>query len=422
MIKLDKTYFDKLYNIKHDEKQISEIIEHCRNEMESGDVGFYTLPEKMKPVLVEIKAYIASLPKEIDTFLLIGVGGSALGPQTIDQAFRTHKTKNKFICLDNTDPDVLTDILETIDPKKTLVNVISKSGGTLETMANFSIIHEKFKSILGEDVYKNYVFTTDPLKSSLKDYAGDHNVQCFYIPSNVGGRFSVLSPVGLLMSEFMGYNSEKLLSGADELVKQFFDSQKNNNYSVAMDYALSKYYAYKNENKTVSVLMPYSSKLGKFSAWYKQLWGESLGKRFDLDGREIFTGQTPVQAIGSIDQHSILQYLIEGQNVNFVSFIKVKSRRKINTEKLSLLKPNFINIDLGKINNDQLDSSAEALVNENRSNITVELEKLDENHIGMLFLTFELSAAIWGKILGINPYDQPGVELGKKIIEIKYMK
>ena len=420
MIRLNKTHFDKIYDVKHDENQIAELVEHCRYEMNSGKIGFYTLPEKMKSVLSEIKKYIASLPNQIDTFLLIGVGGSALGPQTIDQAFRTYKTKKKFICLDNTDPDVLTDILETIDPKKTLVNVISKSGGTLETMANLSIIHEKFKSVLGNDVYKNYVFTTDPEKSKLKDYAKVHNVKCFYIPSNVGGRFSVLTPVGLLMAEFMGYDSEQLLKGADELVQTFFHPLSTTHQSLVIDYAFSSFHAFREEKKSVSVLMPYSSKLANLSAWYKQLWGESLGKRFDLNGNEVFTGQTPVACVGSIDQHSILQYLIEGPNKNLVTFIKVNSRDKVNTEQFDLLKSDFTNIDLGKINNDQLDSTAEALANENRPCLTLEIEQLDEYHLGQLILFFELVTAIWGKLLCINPYDQPGVELGKKIIEKKY--
>ena len=418
MIRLDRRFFDKIYNIQIDDKQKKELVQHCLNEKVSSKVGFYNLPKLMKPVLKEIRSFVKSLPAEIDTFLLIGVGGSALGPQTIDEALRTSKTKKKFICLDNTDPDVLNDVLDTINLEKTVVNVVSKSGSTLETMVNFSVIHDVFYSKLKEKSYQHYVFTTDPENSCLKDYAEEHNVKCFYIPPNVGGRFSVLSPVGLLMTEFMGYNGTKLLNGAERIISSFFDDTDPQAKNDLLDYTLLKFHAFRNDHKSVSVMMPYSSKLAHFSAWYKQLWGESLGKRTDLDGANIYVGQTPVAAVGSVDQHSILQYLIEGPKSAIMTFIKINKRVSIHTVEHPLLNTMFSNTNIGNLNNKQLNASAEALANEGRPSLILEIETLNETSLGQLFIFFEFVTSVWGKLLNINPYDQPGVELGKKLLKI----
>jgi glucose-6-phosphate isomerase len=415
--KMLNAFFEKSSHFLFKKEQFSELLKKLEAEKNSETIGFYHLPQTMKKTVDEIKSYIQSLPKEIDTFLQIGVGGSALGPQTICNALHKKSSEKKFLLLDNSDPDLVAEILETIQPEKTLVNVVSKSGGTLEPAVNFALVYNFMKEKLGEAVNKHLVFTTDPENGYLKEISIRENIPTFSIPQNVGGRFSVLTPVGLLVSEFLGLNTSEMLQGANDITEIAFKDNLDEN--VVLKYSLTAFSAYE-EGKNISVLMPYSSRLEKFAAWYKQLWAESLGKKQN----EKFVGQAPISSVGAIDQHSILQLLMEGEDKFITTFIKVLKRStvKIQPGIGGLVKKEFYGHDLGFVNNAQCDSTAEALAEVGRPSITLEIDKLDEYHLGMLFHFFELATAAWGQILGINAYNQPGVELGKQIISKKFSK
>lgn len=397
---VDKTEFDRFVQ----NQDINHVHNTLRTWAESDKIGFINLPS-LHFEHAEIKQYIANLPSEIDTFLLIGIGGSSLGPITIYEALKQNTNGKKFYCLENTDPDKTSEILGNINPKRTLVNVISKSGGTTETMVNFFRVYSLFSAELGKNCDKHFVFTTDPNDGLLNVLAKEKNISCFHIPKNVGGRFSVLTPVGLLMAEFLGLNIEKLNQGALDYSKHV---NKENNSTL--DFALIHFFLSKEKNVNISVLMPYASRMKELTNWFKQLWAESIGKTETV-------GQTPVSAIGAVDQHSLVQLFMEGPKDKLISFIKVQKFYSDETIQNPFELLPSLDIYNGKAFGDllniQLDATAYALTKNGRFNLSIEIPEISEYYIGQLFYFFELATAYSGILNQINPFDQPGVESGK---------
>src|SRR5206468_3190907 len=244
--------------------------------------------------------------------LILGIGGSALGPAAIDAALSHPKSNRRLIVLDNIDPDFIRDSLDSISAHDTIVNIIAKSGVTAETMATFAIVRNWMNEAIGEaKARERFVVTTDPEKGDLLAIARQENYPAFVIPPNVGGRFSVLTPVGTLPAALMGFNVEALMAGArkaaDQARRPFFENP-------ALAAAFIEFVLERERAKRILVLFPYSQPLWKFAFWFKQLWGESLGKKMDRRGREVYYGQTPTAALGVTDQHSQLQLFIEGPN------------------------------------------------------------------------------------------------------------
>jgi glucose-6-phosphate isomerase len=349
--------------------------------------------------------------------LVIGIGGSALGPTAIDSALAQPHSGKRLIALDNIDPDFICDQLDLLSPKDTLVNVIAKSGVTPETMATFGVVRQWMVNALGETkAREHFVVTTDPEKGDLLAIARQENYPAFVIPPNIGGRFSVLTPVGTLPAALMGFNIEAMMEGARSAVAQaqkpFFDNP-------ALVAAFVQFVLERERRKTILVLFPYSQALWKFAFWFKQLWGESLGKKVDRRGREVHYGQTPTAALGVTDQHSQLQLFIEGPNDK--SFLFWMPREFRNLLPIDNPYPQFDSMLYLKNKTMSELFAAERLATEialteaGRPNATVTVDRINEESIGNLMMFSQYLTAYTGEFYDINAFDQPGVEYGKKL-------
>ena len=291
---------------------------------QDNTLGFYNLPFTAE-LADEIEKYTDAAKKRFKSYVHIGIGGSALGPialqTSLSESYYNFKSKPQMYFPDNVDPDWLNDLLKSIDVSKTLFHIVSKSGATTETAATTLYFMRILKESLGDSFYKNLLFTTDPVKGLLNQIAREYPIKCFRIPNGVGGRFSVLSPVGLVSASLAGIPIKELLSGAAKMAKICDTDDLANN--PAFIYAVI-HYLYMGRGKNISVMMPYSNKLRLLSDWYGQLWAESLGKRYDVDKNIIEVGQTPLKALGATDQHSQIQLYIEGPNDKVITFIEVE--------------------------------------------------------------------------------------------------
>jgi glucose-6-phosphate isomerase len=351
---------------------------------------------------------------------LLGIGGSSLGTKAVDCALKHSKNRNdiNLIFLENCDPNEVSALLSGVKAKDTLFIMISKSGSTIETtsLAKY-VIAKFFKTIDNPRLKKRFLIITDE-DSPLDRFGKEFNLERFYIAPNVGGRFSVLSAVGLLPLAILGYDIRKLLLGAAKFKKSFFDANEFEMIKKAL------YYVYNHEKYPINVLFSYSSSLDKLTAWYVQLWAESLGK-IDKDGKNV--GLTPIGLVGSVDQHSFLQLIVEGPKNKSVTFVKVKEFK--NNSKIpnitikNLEKTDFVNgLNLADLLNAQCEATLETLVEKNIPVDIIELDTLNEESIGALIFYYELLTAIAGKAFGINTYDQPGVEFGKRKLFEKLSK
>ncbi|MCX7987947.1 MAG: hypothetical protein N2647_00700, partial [Thermodesulfovibrio sp.] len=259
---------------------------------------------------------IGKKAREYEYFIILGIGGSALGPKVILESlspFHNLRKKPKVFIYDNVDPATLKNIIEIIDLKKTLINVISKSGSTSETLASFLILWRLVRD-RKLDVREHFVFTTDPEKGNLRRLAEEYEIPALGIPKNVVGRYSVLSPVGLLLAEAIGIESEALLAGAREISDRTFKDNINENPMAFL--AACLYLMDTLKGRKIVVFLPYSDRLKTLSEWFCQLWAESLGK----EGK----GTTPYPSIGTTDQHSQLQIWMEGPEDKLILFIGVE--------------------------------------------------------------------------------------------------
>ena len=345
--------------------------------------------------------------------LVLGIGGSSLGAQALIESLKTNlwnrlsATKRKGYLtvdfIDNLDPVIIRTILSRLKLDKTLFVVISKAGGTVETIVPMLVA----KEWAGENFYKQCVFITTKDKGILFELSQKHSVPLFPIPENVGGRYSVFSSVGLLPAALCGVDLNEVKSGlleADSLC-QMQDIRVN----IAASIALCSYFSYL-ANKNIFVLMPYSTCMKRFVDWFIQLWAESIGKNQK--------GSTPICAIGATDQHSQLQLFNEGPNDKLICFVKVsKHKRDLTIPDYSNDNPNFrayAGHKVGQILNIELDATRRALTENKRPNITVTLPELNEFYISQFMYILEVATAIKGNLLGVNPFDQPGVELAKR--------
>ncbi len=406
-----------LFEYELHEDDINSLYELIFQESASGDVGYYDLPDNN--LSSHIKEYWQNIEiKNIKNIAILGIGGSSLGTKAIDELLRNGKNRNEInvIYFENVDPNDIVENFKNLSFEETLFIVISKSGGTIETTSHLKFILHTFDISLDSEEFRNhFVFITDE-NSPLDKFGTDFGVKRFYIPKNVGGRFSVFSPVGLLPLHILGYDIDKLLSSAKSLKDSFFQKEEDTLCEKAYFYA-SNY-----ESTPINVLFSYSSSFKYFNDWYVQLWGESLGK-INIDGTKV--GLTPVGIIGSIDQHSFLQLIIEGPMDKSVTMIKVKDfENDIKIPDISLPyleKTNFINNhSFSELINAQCDATVESIIEQKIPVDIVEIERLDESNIGYMIFYYELLTSLTGKLLKVNTYDQPGVELGKVILKKKF--
>lgn len=381
-------------------------------DRKAGILGFYDLPDQD---ISHITDYVDSLGDRFDTILVLGIGGSALGNKALYNALKTEaELKKRVLVFDNVDPVFLHEIMAEIEVEKTLFNVITKSGTTAETMAAYMIILDMLKRCFPDDYHERMVITTDREKGFLRQVVKDEGFASFVVPDNVGGRFSVLTDVGLLSSAFAGIDIKGLLKGAKEMVALCETEELFSN--PALLNALI-HFLYMREGKNISVMMPYSNSLYDFADWYRQLWAESLGKRYDIFKRPVNVGQTPVKALGATDQHSQIQLYTEGPNDKVITFITVEEfkhdtlipnlhpqREEVNYlggQKLSTL-----------LNAERLATEI-ALCKASRPNANLIFPGIDAQNLGAAIMFYQIQTVIAGKLLRIDPLDQPGVEAGK---------
>ncbi|RMD46474.1 MAG: glucose-6-phosphate isomerase, partial [Aquificota bacterium] len=352
----------------------------------------------------EIKEYAKYIRENFDYFILIGIGGSSLGSQMLFESLRwiNHNQLDfpKFYVLDNVDPEKIAAILELIEPEKAVFNIISKSGSTVETIANFSVVLDLLKEKLPDKWQNHLIITTDSKKGFLRKFVNENNIKSFDIPEQVGGRFSVLTPVGLLPAAAVGIDIDQLLEGAKKM-DLVCSIEEHVEHNPAYLIAMIHYLANMRRGKSIAVMMPYAERLSYFVDWWRQLWAESLGK----DG----LGQTPVKAIGTIDQHSQIQLYREGVRDKIITFLHVeKPLRDIKIpdeipENIAYLK----NHTLHEILTKELLGTKAALTKSKVPNITITLDQLNPYNIGMLIYMYELATGFSGYLYKINPFDQP---------------
>lgn len=371
-----------------------------------------------------VKEYAAMVKDKFENILVLGIGGSALGGIAVCEALLkpfwnelSEEQRNKMpkiYFLDNIDPDQINGLLDVIDLKKTLVNVITKSGSTAETMSQFMIIKDRLEEELGEEYRKNIVATTDKNAGILRQISNEEGYKTFIVPDDVGGRFSVFSAVGLLPFALVGIDIDDLIQGVKDMDLALKNTDIHHN-SAAQN-ALIHYLMDTQKGKNLSVMMPYSSKLKYISDWYVQLWAESLGKNKDLHGNDVNVGPTPIKALGATDQHSQIQLYNEGPNDKVINFIRVK---EFNTtlEIPKIFEYTGIGYLGGKTINElinaEADSTKVALIDYQRPNVTITLEKVDAYNLGQLIYMLEVQTAIAGELYNVNTFNQPGVEQAK---------
>lgn len=421
-VKLDLSYS----NIKQEDiMKYSNQVENIHNELhkkskdENEFLGWLELPTDYDKKEVEkIKKCAKKIQKDSEILVVIGIGGSYLGARAVIEALTStfynllskeqRKTPQILYVGNNLNPNYLNDLLELIGNRDLSVNVISKSGTTTEPAIAFRIFRELLENKYGlEEAKKRIYITTDKEKGALKQIAEEEGYTTFIIPNNIGGRYSVLTAVGLLPIATAGINIDKLLDGAKIAQEKYLD--KSLKYNDCYKYAVVRNILYKNE-KNIEILVSYEPKLHYMTEWWKQLFGESEGK--DLKG--IY----PTGAEFTTDLHSLGQYIQDGRRNLFETVINIKeavSNVFINQDEDNLDELNYLTgKGLDEINKKAMEGTIEAHIEGGVPNIVLTMDNLNEYTLGHLIYFFELACAMSGKLLGINPFDQPGVEKYKK--------
>jgi glucose-6-phosphate isomerase len=388
-----------------------------------ADLGFLTLASN-EPLLTQSLAVAEAVQGRFDDVLLLGIGGSALGPIALRTALcppqwntlttEQRRGRPRLHVLDNVDPATIGATLPRLDLARTLVLVVSKSGGTVETMAQYLIVRDALVQAVGEDAAKQHlVFVTDPEVGALRRIARAEGIPSVDIPANVGGRFSVLSPVGILPAALLGIDVRALLAGAAHVTEAAGTGDLAGN--LPGTFAVLQWLADTDHGRRVQVLMPYADPLRDLALWFVQLWAESLGKT-RRDGQPV--GPTPLPAVGATDQHSQVQLFMEGPLDKTVTFVAVRGRSgegRIPARHGDIPELGYLGgHTLGELIDIEQRATAGALAARGRFNATLAIDAIDAWHLGALMQTFALATAYAGELYGVNAFDQPGVELGKQ--------
>lgn len=397
-------------------------VKQFRETRGQGMLGWSELPYNQKDTIRDIIA-TAKLIKKAEYFVVLGIGGSALGSMALFQALchihhndlkRSQRKAPKFYVEDNIDPERMIALMDVIDLDKTIFNIITKSGSTSETMSQYLIISNLLKEKYGENARDHIIATTDENNGNLIKIAKKEGYKTFYIPESVGGRFSVISPVGLLPAAVLGIDIKELLKGCADMDKMCRKTSFEKN--AALTAAALQYLAIK-KGKNISVMMPYSDSLKLMADWYCQLWGESLGKAKNNKGEIVNVGQTPVKALGVTDQHSQIQLYVEGPNDKVITFVSVeKYREKVvipsgceDFTSVSFLSGHSLN----ELISVEMMATEYALTKNERLNCNIILPEVNAYYIGQLMMFYMIQTAYMGYMLDIDTFNQPGVEEGK---------
>ena len=388
-----------------------------------GKAEWLDLPYQ-REITERVVAAGEAIAQRCDTFVVLGIGGSALGAIALQIALhhpfynqlgpeqRGHRPR--IYVLDNVDPDFVAGALDLLDLKHTVFNVVTKSGSTSETMAQLAIVRERLQSAVGSVAAEQIVATTDPSQGDLRTLAEREGYRIFDIPPTVGGRFSVLSPVGLLPAAVSGVDVNALLAGAAEADRYCRDDDLFDNPALLSAASL---YLLDQQGKRITVMMPYSQRLCGVADWFRQLWAESLGKIKMVDGTVRHIGLTPVTALGVTDQHSQVQLYMDGPSDKVIIFLGVDRfdrTLKIPSTKLGLASLDYLGgHSLNELINAERLATTVALTANGRPNYTILLPEVNAFTVGQVLYTLEVQTALIGKLLGIDPFNQPGVEAGK---------
>ncbi|MFQ5664089.1 MAG: glucose-6-phosphate isomerase [Terriglobia bacterium] len=404
-------------------EQARTAVEKFGARIASGEFGFPGLPfDAQAPAQVE--RYVRAQRGKYRTVLLLGIGGSALGALALDAAingprpFRKEKVPAELVVLDNVDPLIVGRTLEQLDPRKTRVLVITKSGSTAETMAEFVIVYNWLRKKLGaRRAARQIAVVTDPNKGDLLAIARREGFGLFSIPPNVGGRFSVLTPVGLLPAALVGVNVRRLLAGAGAMVEACRQPALDSN--PALQAALHHYLLDTRYGKHIQAVYCYSNALCGLAFWYRQLWTESLGKRVDRQKREVHCGQTCVVALGVTDQHSQSQLYMEGPRDKAITFWEVETdpyRIRIPRLFPDCSSTGYLGgHSLNELFRAEKFATELALTEASQANSSFVFPAADEYCIGQMIMLAEFQTAYAGEFYDINAFDQPGVQLGKDL-------
>lgn len=382
--------------MKEEEARIPDFLAsfHARQQ------GFLALP-KVKAQVLAVKALAEKMKGRFEDIVVLGIGGSALGITCLRDAlkgpFWNFSGKPRLFVLDNL--DTISDVEALVNLDKTLFIVISKSGTTPETMAQYFYFKEKVSK-------ENFVFITDPESGELRRMGRAMGIPMLDIPENVGGRFSVLSPVGLFPAALLGIDIEELLSGADEMGARFLKTEMELN--LPFQFATVQYLLEWDRGVHMTVMMPYSTRLYSLADWYRQLLAESIGK----EGR----GLTPIRALGVTDQHSQSQLYNEGPKDKLICFLQVEKGSDLSIPAVGVPALNYLSgVSFHELMNTEKKGTEHALTEYKKPTLTITVPEVSAYELGQLFMFFEASIAFLGEYYRINAFDQPGVELGKKL-------
>lgn len=396
---------------------------NVETQYDKGELSFMGLPFAVEEA--RKCQELASSLKGFTNLVVLGIGGSALGTRAVFTALK-HINHNamtagkrggmRLFVADNVDPESFMALLDSLDIRQTVFNVISKSGATAETMSQFLIIYDRLKRDLGKTTLKEHlVVTTDPTGGVLRKIVDEQGLMSLPVPPGVGGRFSVMTSVGLLPLAAAGVDIQDFMAGAGACQKEPVTEVMKH---PAYVFAGLNWYLTTRKKKPSLVMMPYADSLGPLADWFGQLWNESLGKAQLLNGRSTASGQTSIRAVGATDQHSQLQLYMEGPRDKAVCFLRVESfRQDVNIPRIFAEYPELAYLGgstLGQLINHEQRGTARALAQNKRPNYTLSLPQVTAGTIGYLMHMLEMATVISGALYKINPLNQPGVELGKK--------
>jgi len=392
---------------------------------QAGRLGYAALPTR-RDHRDQVAALVAKHRPTTSDLVVLGIGGSALGnialqtalnPVTYNLMDDEQRGGPRLFVLDNVDPALVDETLGLLAGRldRTLFNVISKSGETAETASQFMIVRHMLRQRLGEAFSSRIVATTDPEAGTLREIAAADGYDVLAVPADVGGRFSVLSPVGLFSAAMCGIDVDALLAGAAAMADRLKEPDWRRNPACML--AAIKYVAYARKGKPIHVVMSYSNRLLGLADWYRQLWAESLGKARSRAGREVAVGPTPVKALGATDQHSQVQLYREGPNDKLVVFLEAAAHpAEVTVPDVLGEYPGLsylAGVDLSRLLSAEKLATEYALVQSKRPSVTIRFDAIDAESVGAFIFFYEFVTSLCAELLDVNAYDQPAVELGK---------
>jgi glucose-6-phosphate isomerase len=404
--------------------RIKDLTRQMAEERKAGKLRYRDLPYD-EDMVDSVHREVEHFRDRCDVLIVLGIGGSALGNIALQNALnpytynlmsdRTRAGPQLFV-LDNVDPDQIKAVVELVTPKikKTIVNVISKSGETAETASQFILFRDLLQQKLGKKYKENILATTDAKEGTLREICNAEGFRTLEVPEGVGGRFSVMSAVGLFSAAMCGIDVDALLAGAADMDKRLKDGDLFKNPAAmiaAMNYLLNE------KGKTISVMMPYSTSLYSVADWFRQLWAESLGKQNGLKRKNVYAGQTPVKALGTTDQHSQVQLYREGPNDKVITFLEVErfsQKLSIPSSMKGVATLDYLaGANFQTLINSEKVGTEYALMESQRPTMTCVLPQISPQAIGQFLYLYEVAVSYMGGLLEINTYDQPAVQLGK---------